>query len=187
MPRSRKTELLKIKGFLNRLEATIGTLPTETEKDEVKARIATLVDYLNAVSEAFQLLPSQETTSGLNETIERLRMLMAKAEENPVLSGLAPRKRRRPKKGKGPLTDSEMEIAKTDVESFQTLPVDQIRNRLLAEGMYSMARLRAIAAVLDIATTDKMTRESLAHQVATSIANLRGYKKLGGDSMPNTK
>jgi len=186
MARSKRTELLKTRAFLNRLEETIGSLPTEAEKEEVRAKIATLVDYLNSVNKALQSLPSQESANGLNKTIESLQALITKAQENPVLSGLAPRRRGTARKRTRVTTEEDMAIAKADVESFQPLPVDEIRSRLLNDRMCSMGRLRAIAAALSIATTDKMTRESLAHQVATSIANLKGYKKLGGESVPST-
>src|SRR3989442_537649 len=43
---------------------------------------------------------------------------------------------------------------------------------------YSVAGLRAIALLLGIKATSKARREALVHEIATRIANYRGYKTL---------
>lgn len=181
MARSRKTEFLQAKKFLDRLQATVEALPTETEKAQAKEKIRALADFVEMLQVALDSIPSAESVSHVSKAIAGLQELFAKAEANPVLAGLVPTPRKpRPRKSKRQLTEQELAASKADIERLNALPVEDIRNRLLDEDGYSLARLRAIASFLGIGAAEKLSRESLAHQITMKIANYRGYQTLSG-------
>jgi hypothetical protein len=64
---------------------------------------------------------------------------------------------------------------------LQSLPFDKIREELLGP-THSSASLRAIAAALGIKTDTRVGRDAMAHQIAMSIANYRGYEQLSGQA-----
>jgi hypothetical protein len=159
----------------------IQSLPSEVEKTQARERIASLTDFLETCQSAVDSLPTVEDASKVSEALDWLQDLFAKAEANPVLAGLVrPPSAPRPRKNAQGTTEQELASAKLDVDGLKVISVEQIRERLLDESGYSLARLRAMAASLGIGATDKLGRESLAHQITTKIANIRGYEALSG-------
>jgi len=181
MSRSKKAEFMKAKTFLRRLQATVQSLPTNAEKRQVQERIAALAEFLENLQGAVNSMPTIESVSQINEALHLLQGLFSKAEANPVLAGLAPAPRGpRLRKSKQGVSEEDITSAKPDLEALQGMPVDEIRAKLLSEDHYGLSRVRAIAAALGIAATEKLSRESLAHQITTKIANYRGYERLSG-------
>lgn len=182
MAKSRKSEFLRAKKFLSRLQAVVEALPTEAEKAEAKERIQALSDFIKMLQSALDSMPSVESVSRVNEAITGLQELFAKAEANPVLAGLVPAPRkRRPSKDTRPITEQDLAAARSDIEALNRMSVDEIRANLLDEDRYSLLRLRRMAAYLGIGATEKLSRESLAHQITMKIANYRGYRALSGN------
>ena len=179
---AKNMQFAKARAFLGRLQATVQALPTDAEKREALEKIAALGDFLNALNASIEAMPTMESVGNISESMERLQELFAKVEANPVLAGLKPAPRPlKPRKDRVPVTEVERAAAKPDVELLRSLPAEEIRARLLDERIYSLARLRAIASALGIGTTEKLGRDSLAHQVTTKIANFRGYERLSGE------
>jgi len=181
MAKSKKAELLKAKAFLGRLQEMVQSLPTEAEKADTREKIGALAEFLKTMQAAVDAMPSIENASKVNEALAWLQDLFSKAEANPVLAGLvpppaAPRRR----KTAQAITEQDLASAKLDVDGLKTMPIEQIRDRLLDENAYSLARLRAMAASVGIRATNKLGRESLAHQITTKVANMRGYDTLSG-------
>jgi hypothetical protein len=52
---------------------------------------------------------------------------------------------------------------------------------MLQADKYTLDEVRGIAAKVGVRSSGQLSRESLAYQIATKIANFRGYKQLGGD------
>jgi hypothetical protein len=183
MPKSRKTEFMKANVFLSRLKATVEALPSNEEKQAAQARITALADFLRNLQVAVDSMPTIESVDQVHEALEWLQRLFAKAEANPVLAGLAPASRAPgARKPKAALTEWDMTNAKGDIDALKALPVEGIHAKLLDEDGYSLTRVRAIAVALGIRATEKLSRESLAHQVTTKIVNYRGYEALSGKS-----
>ena len=67
---------------------------------------------------------------------------------------------------------------------MKSLPVDEIRSKLQSES-YPMRTLRSVASAVGVRPTKGLSRETLAHQVAMRIANLRGYELLRGEIREN--
>ncbi len=178
---SRKAEFMKGKSFLSRLQATVQSLPTEAEKRQAQEKIVALVEFLNSLQTAFNSMPTIESVSQVNAALDWLQNLLSKAEANPILAGLAPAPRvPRPRKARQAVTEGDIASAKIDLEVLKDLGVDQIRAKLLDEDGYALSRIRAIAVTLGIGGTEKLSRESLVHQITTKIANYRGYERLSG-------
>lgn len=181
MSKSRKVEFMKGKTFLGRLQATIQSLPTDAEKRQAQEKIAALVEFLNSLQMAVKSMPTTDSVTQTKEALDWLQDLLSKAEANPVLAGLAPAPRvPRPRKGKQGVTEQDIASAKIDLEALQSMGVEEIRAKLLDEDGYALSRVRAIAATLGVGGTEKLSRESLAHQITTKIANYRGYERLTG-------
>ncbi len=181
MSKSRKAEFMKANVFLSRLKATVESLPTEEEKRAAQTRIAALTTFLQDLRAAVDSMPSIESAAQVHEALEWLQDLFRKAETNPVLAGLAPASRASGTSGhRAALTEWDVAKAKDDIDAFKSLPVDEIRAKILNEDGYPLRRVRAIAAALGIRATEKLSRESLAHQITTKIANYRGYESLSG-------
>jgi hypothetical protein len=181
MAKPKKPEFMKAKAFLGRLQEMVQSLPTEAEKADAREKIGALSEFLKTMLAAVDAMPSIENASKVNEALAWLQNLFSKAEANPILAGLVP-KPSAPRLRKPPQTITEQDIAsaKLDVDGLKSMPVEKIRDRLLDENAYSLPRLRAIAASVGIGATAKLGRESLAHQITTKIANIRGYEALGG-------
>lgn len=183
MAKSKVADFMKAKEFLARLQDTIQFLPTEAEKRQAKERLAALVGFLGTLQDAVAAMPTTDDLRQINEALAWLQGLFSKAVANPVLAGLAPAPRSR-KGRKGVQAGAEMDHAgaRVDVDTFKALPAEEIRSRLADQARYSLSRIRGMAAVLGIGGAERLSRESLAHQVATKIANYRGYETLSGRS-----
>lgn len=183
MSKSKKAEFMNAKTFLDHLEATVQSLPTEEEKRAVQAKIAALADFLESIKSAVESMPTIESVGQVNEALGWLQGLFSKAMANPVLAGIVPAPRPpRPRESRQGVTEENLPGAKADVDALKALPVEEIRSKLLDEDGYSLSRIRVIASVLGIGAPEKLSRESLAHQVTTKIANYRGYERLSGKS-----
>jgi len=181
MSKSKKAELLKAKTFLTRLQATVQCLPTEAERAETLVKVKALADFLATLKNAVGALPTADGMAEVNEALRWLQGLMAKAEASPALAGLAGgRRASRGPRSKPKVTEAEVGKAELELGALKQLPVDEIRARLLEEDRYPSVQLRAIASVLGIRSTEKMSRESMVHQIAANIANYRGYEALCG-------
>lgn len=181
MAKSKKAEFMKAKAFLGRLREMVQSLPTEAEKADAREKIGALAQFLKTMQAAVDTMPSIENASKVNEALAWLQDLFSKAEANPVLAGLVPPPSTpRPRKSPPGITEQDLASARLDVDGLKTMPVEQIRDRLLDENHYSLSRLRAMAASVGIGATNKLGRESLAHQITTKIANIRGYETLSG-------
>ena len=182
MSKAKRPEIMKATSFLSRLHATVDSLPTEAEKREALQKIDALVDFLSTLSGALSALPTAESAGDAKRAIETLQSLMAKVEANPALVGLTAGNRpQRIRTGRRHVPMSDASTAKADLDKLQSLPTEEIRTKLLDEEGFSLSRLRGMASVLGISGTEKLPRESLAHQIVTKIGNYRGYQRLSGE------
>lgn len=180
MAKSKKTDLTNAREFVTRLQTMVQSLPTETEKNQAREKIAASVEFLQAVQAAVESLPSIESANNVSSALEWLQNLLTKAESNPALAGLLPETSSpRPKRaGKPQIAPA---FASQEIECLNSLSIDELRDKLWDEGVYSVAQLRAIAAELGIPGAARLSRESLARHISTKIANFRGYQKLCGN------
>lgn len=167
------------KQFLERLRDLLGALPSETEKREAEAQFSSLIAFLTELKQNLHELPDRESAVGMREVVQRLEELFARAESDPNLAAVLGL-RRATKKRPAPLPSTPQEIATAEsaIVQLQALPVDDARSRLQNESVYPLTVLRTIAAGLRIRSAAKLSRESLVHQIAMKLANLRGYEHL---------
>ena len=183
MSKSPKPEFMKAANFLAHLSATVEALPTGAEKSEAIARIEALVDFLAGLRSAITSIPTIEDAADVKQALDWLKPLIAKAEANPVLAGLAGGSRSgRSRNGHRRDRTPDLNGARQALESLESLPIEELRERLLDEHGFSLSVLRGVASSLGISGVAKLPRDSLAHQIATKIANYRGYKALSGQS-----
>lgn len=175
-----------IGAFLEGIRSLADGLPSETEKEEARSRLSQLVEFLNDLRGRVASLPSREDASQARIAIEELEGLLSKAKANPVLAaalGLRKGERKRPQIELP--SHEENTRAKEALSVLEALPADQIQTSLRDEEKYSTHSLRAIALQLGIRTTRKTSREALIRQIATRIANYRGYQELSGQPKAN--
>jgi glycine/D-amino acid oxidase-like deaminating enzyme len=167
------------KQFLERLRDLLGALPSETEKREAEAQFSSLIAFLTELKQNLHELPDQESTVGMREVVQQLEDLFSRAEADPNLAAvLGLRRATRKKPAHVPSTPQEVAAAESTIAQLQALPVDDVRSRLQSENVYPLTALRAVAAGLRIRSAAKLSRESLVHQIAMKVANLRGYDHL---------
>jgi hypothetical protein len=175
-----------LKAFLEGIRALADALPSEAEKEEARSRLSQLVEFLSDMRSRLASVPSREDAAQARIAIEELEGLLSKANANPVLAaalGLRKAERKRPRT-EAPSYE-ENSRAKEALSVLEALPADEIQTSLRDEEKYSTSRLRAIALQLGIRATSKTSREALIHQIATRIANYRGYQDLSGQPKAN--
>lgn len=181
MSKSRRADYFKTKAFLTSLRKIVSALPTESEKQEIQASFAVLIEFLAVLRENFGTLPSAEDMSEVSQAIQKLEELFVKAETDPVLAGIVGLRRpSKPRRSKSTITEEETAKAKVALADLESLPIDEIRSRLQSRNLHSVSELRAIASVMGIKSIERLNRETLAHQISMKIANYRGYQRLSG-------
>ncbi|MBI1900342.1 MAG: hypothetical protein HYS13_04400 [Planctomycetia bacterium] len=75
--------------------------------------------------------------------------------------------------------------ARAELPALERLPLEQLRTRLQGEN-YTASELQAIAAEIGIRPRQRTSREELIEQIATKIANYRGYQLLMGEALTDT-
>jgi len=183
MSKPKQSNYFKTKAFLKGLRDALGALPKESERKEIKAILDTLIEFLTSLRENFDTLPSVKDTNKASQAIQKLEELFVQAETDPILASLVGLRRFSPPKRKKPIvTEEEITKAKGVLVELKKLPVDEIRAKLQEQNFYSLSQLRAIASAMNIKPIEKLSRNSLVHQISTKIANYRGYRSLRGEA-----
>lgn len=167
------------KQLLERLKELLLALPSESEKREAEAQFSSLIQFLKDLQDNLRELPDRESTGDIREGVQRLEDLFSRAEADPNLAAvLGLRRATKKKQGPLPATPQELTVARGAIDHLQALPLDESRTKLQNENLYPLTVLRAIASSLRIRSGSKLSRESLVHQIAMKLANLRGYEHL---------
>ncbi len=166
---------LQAQKFTQALSTLIDSLPSETDKREVISQLETLSQFVTDLKSRVEAIPTQQDSASARAAIDKLALLFEQAKSSPVL-GAALCVSSAPSRSKEtPLTPDEVERARTALEQFESLPLDEIRNAL---GKMSPRDLKAVASAIGIRTTQRTAHDALVHQVATKITNNRGYRSL---------
>jgi hypothetical protein len=165
--------------MLGCLEQVVALLPTREEKSDIDTALNSLITFLGDLQRSYALLPAQQDLDSVRQGIGQLANIMEAAQENPVIAAAVGSRRPSPAQQKTANTVPPEE-ARQLLAKLQPMSFDAIRSELEAES-YSVACLRAIARELGIKGS-KLKRESLIHQIAAKIANLRGYRMLMGET-----
>jgi hypothetical protein len=157
----------------------LSELPTAEEKTEIQARLLDLQAFIEDLNKSLASISAIEDTARVSESIDKLSELLAKAQSNATMGPLLGVHRigQRKLRGSEPLTKVQIDAAKREVQELNKLPIDEIRSRLSGEN-YPLANMRAIARALGMRPSERLSREQLFHQIATKIANSRGYERL---------
>lgn len=171
-------------GFITHLQSMIDTLPTNAEKLEIETNFNNLILFLEDIRNKITAVPSVENINEVTQSLQAFEDLFKKAELNPILSsalGLSHRLPKKKKPAKSSMTEEDTLRARNALSELELLPIDSIRTILSNEAAYSLSELRNLAVLNGFRSVDKLSRESLIHQIAMKIANYRGYKQLSGE------
>jgi hypothetical protein len=164
--------------FVQRLTKLVECLPTADEMQRNTAALDEIIRFLMNMRERIAKIPTREDATSVRLALEELSDLFTKAQSNPVLAA-AVGLRAPPLRSPTPVLSTEdIEDAKRAIAQFERLPIDQLR---LALEDKSTGELKALAAQLGIHSAHRISREALAHQIATKITNTRGYRSLRKD------
>jgi hypothetical protein len=171
----------RAKSVLEQLRALVAALPTEAEKQEIRNHLNTVIGFFSDIRQLVDAFPTAEAAADVKTATAKLAEILERVESRPQIAlmlGLRQQgSRRRPIEP----SNAEITAARSQLPRLQSLPIDKIREELLTP-RHSSASLRAIAAALGIKTDSRVGRDALAHQIAMSIANYRGYEQLSGQT-----
>lgn len=180
MTRRKRSAYFKTKAFLLSLRGMLSALPGATEKQEIKNSFTELIEFLSNVRDKLDALPANDDMKEVDLAVRRLEELFARVESNPFLANVVGlRTPSLQKRSKPKITDSDRTNAEAVLKELESLPVDKIRSELTKEEIYSMSQVRAIGSLMGLRSSAKLNRDALVHQIATKIANYRGYQRLG--------
>ncbi|HZT32770.1 MAG TPA: hypothetical protein VE999_01665 [Gemmataceae bacterium] len=171
-------DFFKAEKFVQSLRGLVESLPSESEKQQLSANLDMVIGFLSEIKKTVGSLPSQESAVSVQAAIDGLNSLFARARSSAPLAGalgLQPCDRK-PKAV--PVTEVDSERARALLEKLEKLPINDLRANLENSSATSPRDLHAIAALLGIRSTQRSSRESLVHQIASKIANARGYEAL---------
>lgn len=171
----------KAKRVVRILSDLVQSLPTASDKREVHDSLQSVTSYLQEAQRQLAAIPTQDDFRHLDEALQRLERLLTLAEDNPMLAkslGLTHKRAARMRRVH-PLSD---ERVASIVQELEAMTIDQVRQALTSGPKYSTSDLRALATHLGVRLQSRMSRETLANHITTSVANTRGYKQLSGDS-----
>lgn len=161
--------------FIQRLAKLVESLPAADEQQKNAAALDDIIHFLMDMRERIAKIPTQEDVRSVRLALNELSALFAKAQSNPVLAA-AVGLRAPPLRSLTPVPSTEdIDDAKRAIAQFEQLPIDQLRLALDAK---SAGQLKAVAAQLGVRSSQRISREALAHQIATKITNTRGYRSL---------
>lgn len=181
MSGTKRPDYFQTKTFLGNLKKIVTTLPTESEKLEIQKNLNELTEFLHSMQKVFEILPSIDDMSKVEKSIRSLEELLNDVKTNPTLANIFGLHRpSSSKRKKFIITDEEIAKAKEILTQLESISANDIRSRLQDDNLYSVSNLRAIASVMGIKSTEKLNRETLAHQITMKIANYRGYQQLSG-------
>ena len=96
-------------------------------------------------------------------------------KSSPILSAAAGMNVASPRSTVPVPSPDEIQNANLALARFESLPIDQLR---VALGQMGLRELKAMATSIGVRSTQRMSQEALAHQIATKITNTRGYRSL---------
>lgn len=166
--------------FIEKLSTLVEGLPSNLDKESMRRSTDVLIDFFGQLRNAFARVPSKEDAVSIKESLEKLSDLIAQAQNDPLLSNMLGLRRKPVRRYGGTAPAVEADRLDFVLRSLESLPVDQIRETLQTD-QYTLDEVRGVATKVGIRSTARLSRESLAHQIATKIANFRGYRQLGGD------
>jgi hypothetical protein len=167
--------------FTERLGELVDALPSDAEKKQAASQLETLIRFLTDLKTRLEGIPSHQDTVAARAAVDKLRALFVEAASNPVLAAALGIKATGPRRKQPTITSEEVERAKSAVARFDSLPIDEIRTTL--ESM-SARELQSVANAIGVRANQGTARDTLVHQVATKIANTRGYRSLRGGANP---
>jgi hypothetical protein len=126
------------------------------------------------------LFPTSESTADISTATAKLAEILDRVQKKPEIASALGLRQRSTRVRPQP-SEAEITSARSQLPYLQSLPVDEIREELLGP-KHSPGSLRAIAAALGIKTDSRVGRDAMAHQIAMSIANYRGYEQLSGQT-----
>lgn len=173
-PRSSVHRSAKMVGILRDL---LESLPTAQQRREASDSLDAVIKFLQEVRDRLDAVPTSEDSQYLASAIARLDSLFSEAQSNPVLARAIGLEKAKPSSPKAPTRPDTVRI-EAILGELKDLTIDQMRERFLSHDRYGLADLRAVASHLGGTVNSRSTRQALAAQIVTKLANIRGYRAL---------
>lgn len=172
------TKISRTRSILQALRSVSKSLPSAEERSEMQSSLQNLSAYLDYVQKEITRIPVREDVAALLETVDRLDLLLQRAEANPVTArALGVEKRL-----SGITRKTEIKIDQTRVDEllgrFKSMTIDQIREALRNDSFCSLPELRMLATTLGVRAVSRIRRDGLTQKILTQIANSRTYESL---------
>ncbi len=178
MTTNKQPEFFRAEKFVQSLRALVESLPSESEKQRISADLDRVIEFLTEIKKTLGSVPSQESAAAVRSAVDGLDVLFSRARASaPLAAALGLRSADHKPKAQ-PLSEADSERARILLERLQKLPIDEMRANLENSSTTAPRDLHAIATLMGIRSTQRSSREALAQQVATKIANARGYETL---------
>ena len=179
---AKKTDPTKrTKSLLEQLKNLVASLPTEGEKQEIRNHLDAVASFFSGMRQILDAFPTATHISDVQAAATRLTEILDRIEASPQVASMLGIRRQVARARMLQPSEAEITNAKSELTRLRSLPVDQIRQDLLGPS-HSPSTLRAVAAALGIKTDNRISRDAMAHQIAMSIANYRGYEQLSGQT-----
>lgn len=171
------------KSLVEQLKNLVASLPTEAEKQEIKNNLSVVGSFFLEMRQLLDAFPTAANVSDVQTAATKLTEVLDRIEANPQVASILGIRHQATRPRILQPSEADIAEAKSELTRLRLLPVDEIRQDLLRTS-HSASRLRAIAAALGVKTDTRVGRDAMAHQIAMSIANYRGYEQLSGQGEP---
>ncbi len=164
--------------ILDYLKQIVSELPTDARKQEILDNLEIISKHIQDMKERVRLLPNDSNKNEIVNAIDLISDFLTSAKENPpVAAALGLPFKRTPRVSVRKI--SEAQVGEKLFRELNTLPTNEILQRLLEYKKISMADLRALAKHIGIKHQERVNRVNLVDQIVKlGFANIRGYEKL---------
>ena len=163
---------------LNYLKEIISRLPSDARKQELVDNLELINKHIQDLKERMQLLPNDFRISEIINAIDLINDFLVSAKDNPPVAAALGLPYKRPS-STNIRKISESQIGEKLFKELNSLPTDEILQRLLDYKNVSMADLRALAIQIGIKHQERVKRADLVDKIVKlGFANIRGYERL---------
>jgi len=179
MAKNTEKKYFELRKFGSSLRQLTESLPTESDKAQLRAQFEEVISFLTKTANAMDALPSVEQTANVRKALDAFEDLAIRAKTDPILSaalGMNPPRRSSPPSAAPSLQENEK--AESLLNQLRSLSIDDMNARLVNADLTSARELSAVDSILEIKTTRKQGLNLLVQQIFKKLSNFRGYEEL---------
>jgi hypothetical protein len=177
MPARKAPNLQSLRGSSEAIQRLVLSLPSESERDEARRSLESMIAFLRDVSDSLGRLPSRESASGVVHSLTTFDALIEQARSSPLVAAtLGIPNSTQPRRSPPPVIEPDR--ARSLLDEIKRLPSEEIRRRLENPTQTPSNVLRGIAREMGISVSGRAPRSTLVQLISTRIENARGYESL---------